>query len=167
MNFKLNCTPLRLCAAIFFVFAFAGCGGARPPQPDEITKAQSGLETKNLVIKTASGGEVAVKAELARTARERQIGLMFRKELADGDGMLFIFEKDEVLSFWMKNTLIDLSLAYIKYDGTILEIKEMRAGDLSPVHSSRSVRYALEAPKGWFGRAGVSAGDRLDLGGLK
>jgi uncharacterized membrane protein (UPF0127 family) len=131
----------------------------------EITRPQAVLETKIISIHTASG-TVSIEAELARTARERQTGLMFRKELKDDKGMLFIFENDEVQSFWMKNTLIPLSIAFIYYDGTILEIKDLYPHDLSAVHSSRSVRYALEAPRGWFARAGVASGDRLDLSDL-
>jgi uncharacterized membrane protein (UPF0127 family) len=123
-------------------------------------KGQADLEVRVLDIER-SGGTVKVEAEIARTDDQRTRGLMFRKELEDGRGMLFVFDRDEVLSFWMKNTLIPLSIAFISYDGTILEIKDMHPGDLSPVHSSRSVRYALEVPRGWFDRAGVSAGDLL------
>jgi uncharacterized membrane protein (UPF0127 family) len=92
---------------------------------------------------------------------------MFRRELAAGAGMLFIFEDDQVRSFWMKNTFIPLSIAYILYDGTIVDIRDMRPGDLSPVHSSRSARYALEVPQGWFASAGIRPGDRLDLETLR
>jgi uncharacterized membrane protein (UPF0127 family) len=148
------------------LLVFAVCS-ARPGRADGtgITKPQAVLETRIINIDAASG-VVPIKAELARTAGEKQIGLMFRKELKDGRGMLFIFENDEVQSFWMKNTFIPLSIAFIHYDGTILEIKDLYPRDLSPVHSSRSVRYALEVPQGWFGRAGIKAGDRLDLSGL-
>jgi uncharacterized membrane protein (UPF0127 family) len=97
--------------------------------------------------------------ELARTGAERTQGLMNRKTLADGRGMLFIFDRDQILSFWMKNTLIPLSIAFIARDGRILEIRDMRPLDETAVRSSRSVRYALEAPQGWFGRAGITAGD--------
>ncbi|MCL2764871.1 MAG: DUF192 domain-containing protein [Treponema sp.] len=102
-----------------------------------------------------------VKAEIARTSEERAQGLMFRKELPDGEGMLFIFEADQVLSFWMKNTYIPLSIAYITYDGRIVDIKDMYPHDTSSVVSSRSVRYALEVPQGWFTRAGVRQGDTV------
>jgi uncharacterized membrane protein (UPF0127 family) len=128
-------------------------------------RAQSGLENKTLVIHTA-GGAKTVEAEIAATNEQRATGLMFRAGLADGRGMLFVFERDEVQSFWMKNTLIPLSIAFILYDGTILEIKDMSPGDLSSVHSSRSIRYALEVPLGWFARAGIVPGDRLDTGSL-
>ena len=128
-------------------------------------KAQGSLETRTFVIHTA-GGAKTVEAEIAATNEQRAAGLMFRTGLADGRGMLFVFERDEVQSFWMKNTLIPLSIAFILYDGTILEIKDMSPGDLSSVHSSRSIRYALEVPLGWFDRAGIAPGDSLDTGGL-
>jgi uncharacterized membrane protein (UPF0127 family) len=61
----------------------------------------------------------------------------------------------------MKDTLIPLSIAFITHDGRILEIRDMRPGDLTPIRSSRSVRYALEVPQGWFGRMGIKPGDRV------
>jgi uncharacterized membrane protein (UPF0127 family) len=167
MNFKLMNSRLLWRVFLPLLLVCTACG-ARTEKTDEaeITRAQPVLETKIINIHTASGMAVPIKAELARTVRERQTGLMFRKELADGNGMLFIFENDAVHSFWMKNTLIPLSVAFILYDGTILELKDLHPRDLSSVHSSRSVRYALEAPQGWFIRAGINAGDRLDLSGL-
>ena len=111
-------------------------------------------------------GNVTVIAELARTAAQREQGLMHRKDLKDGYGMLFIFDRDEILSFWMKNTLIPLSIAFIAYDGRILEIHDMQPGNLNPVYSSRSARYALEVPQGWYDRVGIVAGDKLQLSKL-
>jgi uncharacterized membrane protein (UPF0127 family) len=70
------------------------------------------------------------------------------------------------MSFWMKNTLVPLSIAYIANDGRILEIYDMQPGNLTPVRSSRSARYALEVPQGWFDRVGITPGDRLDVSGL-
>jgi len=102
---------------------------------------------------------VVVKVEIAQTEEERNRGLMFRKKLPDGEGMLFIFERDEVLSFWMKNTLIPLSIAFITSDGRIIDIKDMYPHDENSILSSRSARYALEVPQGWFSRAGVQNGD--------
>jgi uncharacterized membrane protein (UPF0127 family) len=80
--------------------------------------------------------------------------------------MLFIFDRDEILSFWMKNTLVSLSIAYISSEGKIVEIHDLEPGNLNPVRSSRSVRYALEVPRGWFTRTGLGPGDRLDISGL-
>jgi len=100
---------------------------------------------------------------LASTDEERAQGLMFRKQLPDGQGMLFVFDRDQPLSFWMKNTVIPLSIAFIASDGRILEIKDMQPNDLSSVKSSRSARYALEVPQGWFGRVNVKAGDVVKI----
>ena len=102
-------------------------------------------------------------AEIAISPSQREQGLMYRRELKDGEGMLFVFQNDQVLSFWMKNTLVPLSVAYILYDGRILEIYDMQPGNLDPVRSSRSVRYALEVPQGWFARAGLGAGDKVEI----
>ena len=128
----------------------------------------SGLEKfeKREIIIEGRGGKVILIAEIAGTQAQQQQGLMYRKELKDGEGMLFVYDKDEAFSFWMKNTLIPLSIAFITSDGRILEIYDMEPGNLSPVRSSRSVRYALEVPQGWFGRAGIESGDRLVLAGL-
>ena len=104
-----------------------------------------------------------VSAEIAVTPAEQAAGLMHRKSLPDGKGMLFVYTRDELRSFWMKDTLIPLSIAFIAYDGRILEIRDMQPRDLTPVRSTRHVRYALEVPRGWFGRAGIAAGDRLIL----
>ena len=110
------------------------------------------------------GIEIAsVKAEIARTQEDRNRGLMFRKKLPDGEGMLFIYERDEVMSFWMKNTVVPLSIAFIASDGRIIEIKDMYPHDENSVISSRSVRFALEVPQGWFSRAGVQSGDVVKI----
>lgn len=151
-----------LLSIIIFLAAFSSCTG------EENRTSASGLEKfeKKEIAIVNRGGKVILKAEIARTYAQRQQGLMFRKELKDGEGMLFIFERDEILSFWMKNTLIPLSVAYIASDGKILEIYNMEPGNLDPVQSGRSARFALEVPQGWFGRAGVTAGDRLEIAGL-
>jgi uncharacterized membrane protein (UPF0127 family) len=81
--------------------------------------------------------------------------------------MLFVFERDQMLSFWMKDTLIPLSIAYIAYNGRVLEIHDMKPRDLTSVRSGRSARYALEAPQGWFERAGIRPGDTLVLAPLE
>ena len=123
------------------------------------------FEKRELAIE-GRGGKVTIRAEIALTSAQLAQGLMYRKELKDGNGMLFIFERDQILSFWMKNTLVPLSIAYIASDGRILEIHDMEPGNLNPVQSSRSARYALEVPRGWFSRAGLEPGDRLDTSGL-
>ena len=127
--------------------------------PGFINCSPNKLVVQEIVIERNGEIRAAIRAEMARTNEERNRGLMYRKSLKDGEGMLFIFESDEVLSFWMKNTIIPLSIAFIAWDGRIVEIKDLRPNDLNSVRSSRSVRYALEVPQGWFERAGVTAGD--------
>jgi uncharacterized membrane protein (UPF0127 family) len=100
-------------------------------------------------------------AEVADSDTERERGLMFRKDLADGAGMLFVFPSDQRLAFWMKNTQVPLSIAWIDSDGTISRMQDMTPFSLAPVESDRFVRYALEVPQGWFVRSGVQAGDRV------
>jgi uncharacterized membrane protein (UPF0127 family) len=121
---------------------------------------------RELTIDRAGGGQVHIRVEVARTAEEKSRGLMYRKNLDDGKGMLFVFDRDQILSFWMKNTVIPLSIAYIARDGRILEIRDMRPLDETPIRSGRSARYALEVPQGWFGRAGITAGDHVFLDDL-
>ena len=117
------------------------------------------MPVKDLMLCTASGNTVVVKAEIAAKDPERQHGFMERKKIPDGTGMLFVFAKDEVLNFWMKNTPHPLSIAYIDRDGVIVDIFDMTPFSLSNVTSTRSVRYALEVPQGWFERVGISKGD--------
>jgi uncharacterized membrane protein (UPF0127 family) len=125
--------------------------------------ASQKLETAVLSIARADSTPVEITVEIARTEEERSQGLMHRKKLPDGEGMIFVFDRDQQLSFWMKNTVIPLSIAFIASDGRIIEIRDMRPLDLSAIQSSRSVRYALEAPQGWFDRAGIKPGDVVNL----
>lgn len=119
------------------------------------------LESAPLTITRADGSSVTVQAELARTAEERQHGFMERRKIPDGTGMLFIFSKDEILHFWMKNTYVPLSIAYIDSSGRIRDIFDMTPLSLASVSSTVSVRYALEVPQGWFERNGIQKGDRI------
>jgi len=125
--------------------------------------ASQKLETTVLTIQRADSTPVEITVEMARTDEEKAQGLMHRKKLPDGQGMIFIYDRDQQMSFWMKNTVIPLSIAFIASDGRIIEIRDMQPLDLSAVKSSRSVRYALETPQGWFDRAGVKPGDYINI----
>ena len=124
---------------------------------------KSGLPVKKLTLITSHGEKIVVRAEIASTFEQRQRGFMFRQEIPDGTGMLFIFEDEQVLDFWMKNTPHPLSIAYIDRNGRIRDILDMTPFSLADVSSSVKVLYALEVPQGWFDRAGVKTGDRLIL----
>lgn len=121
------------------------------------------LPVKNLKITKSDGNSVYVKAEIAEKPEERNRGFMFRKSIPDGTGMLFVFENDQILSFWMKNTPHPLSIAYIDYKGQIRDIFDMKPFSEANITSTVSVRYALEVPQGWFGKAGIKTGDFLEL----
>jgi uncharacterized membrane protein (UPF0127 family) len=125
------------------------------------------FDQEELLIRRAGGEPVQIRVEVARTDKERAQGLMNRKSLDEGRGMLFVFDRDQILNFWMKNTTIPLSIAFIARDGRILEIRDLRPLDESSVRSGRSARYALEVPRGWFSRAGIAPGDQLLLDLLK
>jgi len=140
---------LLLCGLMLFIFCFS-CTSEKLPVK-EIS-----VEREGQII-------AVVKAEIAVTQEERNKGLMYRKSLKDGEGMLFVFDRDDILSFWMKNTYIPLSIAFIANNGKIIDIKDMYPHDTNSVKSSRSVRYALEAPQGWFLRAGVKEGDTVRI----
>ncbi|QQO11360.1 DUF192 domain-containing protein [Breznakiella homolactica] len=121
------------------------------------------FDKQPLTITRDNGSSVTIDAEIAVSDEQRAQGLMHRRELADGAGMLFVFSQDQMLSFWMKNTLIPLSIAFIASDGRILEIHDMEPESTIPVKSTRSARYALEVPQGWFTRAEIIPGDTADL----
>jgi uncharacterized membrane protein (UPF0127 family) len=144
---------------LFVVVMLFSCSGRKPAGAQPVDgKPQAGLP----VIALRSG-DVELTVELARSDQEKNIGLMYRRELADGKGMLFVYTADQMLSYWMKNTYIPLSIAYLSAEGEIREIYDMVPLSLAPVSSTRSVRYALEVPQGWFERAGLKPGDRFEF----
>jgi uncharacterized membrane protein (UPF0127 family) len=99
--------------------------------------------------------------EVVRTPEERAQGLMGRKHLGEDEGMLFIFEKEDYHSFWMKNTLIPLSIAFIDREGKILKIADMEPLTLDSHPPPKPILYALEVKKGWFSMNGLQVGDIL------
>lgn len=100
--------------------------------------------------------------EIARSPEEQARGLMFRHSMPEDHGMLFPFPEPRQASFWMKNTPLPLSIAYISPDGIILEIYDLHPYHLEPVVSqSPTVAYALEVHRGWFRRHDIAPGDRV------
>lgn len=139
---------ISLVALIIFCVVFSAC-------------AKSKLPVKELMIKRSDGIYVTVQAEMAVEEEERNYGFMNRKKIPDGTGMLFVFEKDQILSFWMKNTPSPLSIAYLDSEGVIKNIYDMKPYSLAPIVSTVSCRYALEVPQGWYSRAGIRVGDKV------
>jgi uncharacterized membrane protein (UPF0127 family) len=141
-----------LMPALGWILLFAGC---QPKAPDP---TPFGLRTAKLKI-----SNVPLTAEIADTPQASENGLMFRDSLPADRGMLFIFEQPRKASFWMRNTKIPLSIAYIDSAGKILEIKSMNPLDETVVPStSDQIAYALEANQGWFAQHGISTGANVD-----
>ena len=119
------------------------------------------LPVKDVKIIRQDGTEFTVAAEIAIKPEDRNHGFMERKNIPDGTGMLFIFERDQLLSFWMKNTPHPLSIAYIDSKGKIRNIFDMNPYSTDSIISTVSVRYALEVPQGWFKKNGITEGDAV------
>jgi uncharacterized membrane protein (UPF0127 family) len=114
-----------------------------------------------LPIKKLNAGMHVIQAEIAATPESRTIGLMNRKSLAPNHGMLFVFDQANVQCFWMRNTLIPLSIAYLDADGTIVNIADMTPLSEQSHCSTKPVRFALEMDQGWFTSRGMTPGKKI------
>ena len=115
----------------------------------------------NLQRVKLSAGMHLIDAQVALTAEQRQIGLMFRKEMPHQEGMILVFEQPSQQCFWMKNTLLPLTAAFVADDGTIVNLADMKPQTTDPHCSAKPVRYVLEMNKGWFAQKGIKAGSKL------
>ena len=102
-----------------------------------------------------------IHAEVAATSEQREKGLMFRSDLGTNDGMLFVFDEPQQQCFWMKNTPIGLTIAFIADDGTIVNLADMQALSERTHCSAKPVRFTLEMKQGWFAVRGIKAGLKL------
>jgi uncharacterized membrane protein (UPF0127 family) len=128
-----------------------------------LATAQEAAQTK-LPTVTLSAGFRNIVAEVARTSDEHATGLMFRTVMGANEGMLFVFPESAQQCFWMKNTLLPLSAAFIADDGAIVNVADMQPKSLDSHCSDKPVRYVLEMHQGWFARQGLKAGSRLQGG---
>ena len=143
---------LALTLTLSWVLLSAAC------QPKAADSSPFGLRIAELKI-----SNVPLTVEIADTPQASENGLMFRDSLPEDRGMLFLFEQPKKASFWMRNTKIPLSIAYIDSTEKILEIKSMSPLDETVVPSSSDqVAYALEVNQGWFVRHGISSGAKID-----
>ena len=102
-----------------------------------------------------------IDAQIAHAAEQRQIGLMWRKSMPSHEGMLFVFEQPSQQCFWMKNTLIPLTAAFLDDDGTIVNLADMKPQTTHPHCSTKPVRYVLEMNVGWFDKKNIKAGAKI------
>jgi uncharacterized protein len=114
-------------------------------------------------------GKKTISVEVAKSVEQQQHGLMYRSQLLPDEGMLFIFDQERILSFWMKNTYIDLDIAYISAKKAIVDIQEMKStnslmtGDPPSYPSARPAQYALEMNRGWFKKNKIKKGDKFEF----
>lgn len=108
-----------------------------------------------------SAGMYQIDAQVAQSSDQRATGLMYRKQMPQHEGMLFAFEQPGVQCFWMKNTLLPLTAAFIADDGEIVNLADMKPQTTDSHCSARPVRYVLEMNQGWFTKRGIKAGARL------
>lgn len=132
----------------------AGLLGAIP------ASAQTGPQPRLPTVAITAGMHL-IQAEVARSGAEQAVGMMFRTEMGANEGMLFANEDASQRCFWMRNTLIPLSIAFIERDGTIVNIAEMQPQSDASHCSARPVPFALEMRQGWFAKRGIKAGLKL------
>lgn len=106
---------------------------------------------------------IELEVELATTFEEQSLGLMYRDKLEENGGMLFVYPRENILSFWMKDTRIPLSIAFIKADGRIIQIESMKPYSLDTHVSKEKAKYALEMNEGWFRIHNVREGDTIKM----
>lgn len=108
-----------------------------------------------------SAGMHLVDVQIAQTPEQRQIGLMMRREMPQQEGMIFVFEQTSRQCFWMKNTLLPLTAAFLADDGRIVNMADMKPQTEDAHCSNEPVRYVLEMNKGWFAKKGIKSGSKL------
>jgi hypothetical protein len=115
----------------------------------------------NLPRVQLSAGMHLIDAQVAQTPEQRAIGLMHRREMPVTEGMLFVFEQPAIQCFWMKNTLLPLTAAFVADDGRVVNLADMKPQTLESHCSAEPVRFVVEMNQGWFAKRGLTAGSRL------
>ncbi len=127
-------------------------------------QAQEQQPQLNLPRVKLSAGMHQIDAQVANTPGQRATGLMWRTEMPQHEGMLFVFDQPSMQCFWMMNTLIPLSAAFLADDGSIVNVVDMKPRSAESHCSARPVRYVLEMNQGWFDKKGLKAGAKLSGG---
>ncbi|WP_084493553.1 DUF192 domain-containing protein [Brackiella oedipodis] len=151
--------------SVHFTCLFAGTAHAlaASPTPTTPTAPPATTSTTDLPYYTLWVADQALSVQLARTAKQRSDGLMFRKQLDPAQGMLFVYVRPQALCFWMKNTTVPLSIAYIDANLRIQAIFDLQPLNEETVCSPAPSQYALEVPQGWFTSRAIEAGATIVL----
>ena len=144
---------MQFLLALSLVLASAGVSARAPVPP---------AATDRLTIETA-GGERVFQVEIVKEEKDRNRGLMFRKHMAAGHGMLFDYDPPQEISFWMKNTYVPLDIAFIDSAGTVVQVFAAKPLDETVLVPSKQYRYVLEVNQGWFERHSLGAGAKVTL----
>jgi uncharacterized membrane protein (UPF0127 family) len=115
----------------------------------------------NLPRTTITAGFHQIDAQIASTPPQHATGLMYRTDMPQHEGMLFVFSEAKQQCFWMKNTLIPLTAAFVADDGTVVNLEDMQPQSMQSHCSAKPVRFVLEVNQGWFAKRGLKAGMRL------
>ena len=151
MPFRVSLARLLMCGLCALAWLLPALTSAQQPQ----------LQLPRVKL---SAGMHVLDVQVAQTPHERQIGLMFRKEMPQHEGMLFVFEQPAPQCFWMRNTLIPLTAAFLADDGTIVNLADMKPQSDDSHCSAKPVRYVLEMNQGWFAKRNIQTGYRLGGG---
>ena len=143
--------PTLAAAALTFFCLFA---------PSVMAAAQGEPQPRLPTVQISAGMHL-IRAEVAQTPSQQATGMMFRREMGANEGMLFVNEDRGMRCFWMRNTLIPLTIAFIADDGTIVNLADMQPRSDESHCSAAPVRFALEMRQGWFAQRGIQAGQRL------
>ena len=138
------------------LYAWSGC---QESKSEKQNPKPAGLPRTTLKVK-----DLTLDVELAVKPEDQARGLMFRQQLGVNEGMLFVFAEPDFRSFWMKNVDLPLSAAFLKDDGTIINIEKMKPRDDSPRYWSKlKCRLVLEVNQGWFEKNNITVGDRIEI----
>ena len=149
--------PCRLLLILLTSFLMLLHGPAQAAGSSPVAKP---LSFKKIVV-----GKTPLRVEVADTLEKQERGLMFRQSMPENEGMLFVYKEPEEMSFWMRNTLIPLDIAFVGADGIILNIHQARPLDESVLYrSAGAAKYVIETNQGWFSRHGIRPGDRVTFG---
>lgn len=146
---------LIACAAVLFACCQSEHRPEAPGPKEQTAPARTGLH--KLMI-----GETAVYVDIADNYDSRKRGLKYRREMSEDEGMIFIYPEPGIRSFWMKDTYIPLSLAYIDENGRIFQFVDMEPKDITTHPSDAPAQYVLEVNQGWFGKHGIKTGDLVN-----
>jgi len=153
---KLPCAFHKTSARAFFLGAALWAAPVLAQDKTAPDQPQTHLPRVEL-----TAGMYRIDAQLAATPAARQKGLMYRRSMAQHEGMLFVFEQPAMQCFWMRNTPLPLTAAFVADDGTIINLADMQPMTENSHCAAQPVRYVLEMHQGWFARRGLKAGSKL------